>query len=124
MLLHVEDAATHGYTKVLICTVDTDVVVLAVTAAGRLNIDELWVAFGTGKNFRFLAAHEMAIALGPEKCQGLPFFHTFTGCDTVSSFRGRGKKKAWETWIACDEVNHCQCCILCLGYHANSFNHR
>ena len=34
------------YTKVLISTVDTDVLVLAVTAAQRINIRELWVAFG------------------------------------------------------------------------------
>jgi len=45
--------------------------------------------------FRFLAAHEMAVALG-NKCRGLPFFHALTGCDTVSSFGGRGKKKAWK----------------------------
>ena len=80
MLLHAEDAVRQGYSKVSIRTVDTDVVVLAVTAAGRLDIDELWVAFGTGKNFRFLAAHEMAVALGPNKCLGLPFFHALTGC--------------------------------------------
>ena len=67
MLLHVEDATKQGYTKVSIRTVDTDVVVLAVAAAERLSIDELWVAFGTGKSFRFLAAHEMAQALGPDR---------------------------------------------------------
>jgi hypothetical protein len=104
ILLHVEDAVRQGYTKVSIRTVDTDVVILAVTAAERLDIDELWVAFGTGKNFRFLAVHEMAVALGPNKCRGLPFFHALTGCDTVSSFGGRGKKTAWESWKACDEV--------------------
>ena len=40
----------------------------------------------------------MAQALGPDKCRGLPAFHAFTGCDTVSSFGGRSKKTAWETW--------------------------
>ena len=104
MLLHVEDATKQGYTKVSIRTVGTDVVVLAVAAAQRLSIDELWVAFGTGKSFRFLAAHEMAQALGPDKCRGLPAFHAFTGCDTVSSFGGRSKNTAWETWKVCDEV--------------------
>ncbi len=49
ILLHVQDAARQGYSKVLIRTVDTDVIVLAVTAAGRLGIEDLWVAFGTGK---------------------------------------------------------------------------
>ena len=61
-MLHVEDAMKQVYTKVSIRTVDTEVVVLAVAAAERLSIDQLWVAFGTGKNFRFLAAHEMAQA--------------------------------------------------------------
>ena len=91
MLLHVEDATKQGYTNVSIRTVDTDVVVLALAAAERLSIDELWVAFGTGKSFRFLTAHEMAQASGPDKCRGLPAFHAFTGCDTVSSFGGRSK---------------------------------
>ena len=53
----------EGYTKVSVRTVDTDVLVLAVAAAQRLSITELWVTFGTGKGFRHLAAHEMAKAL-------------------------------------------------------------
>ena len=84
IMLHLGDAVKEGYDKVSIRTVDTDVVVLAVTAAQCLNISELWVAFGTGKSFRHLAAHEMARALGPDRCKGLPMFHAFTGCDTVS----------------------------------------
>ena len=31
---------------------------------------------------------------------GLPFFHAFTGCDTTSAFKGKGKKTAWQTWKA------------------------
>ena len=30
-------------------------------------------------------------ALAPEKCIALPFLHSFSGCETVSSFAGRGK---------------------------------
>ena len=25
-------------------------------------------------------------------------FHAITGCDTVSSFRGKGKRTAWSAW--------------------------
>ena len=32
---------------------------MAVTAAGLLDTDEIWVAFGKGKKFRFFATHEM-----------------------------------------------------------------
>ena len=35
---------------------------------------------------------------------GLPVFHSFTGCDIVSSFGGRGKKSAWNTWQMYPEV--------------------
>ena len=104
MLLHVEDAVKQGYTKVSVRTVDTDVVLLAVMAAQRLDIDDLWAAFATGRSFRFLAAHEIAKTLGPNKCQALPFVHAFTGCDTVSCFGGRGKKTAWESWKSDDGV--------------------
>jgi len=52
MLLHVAHAARNGHHKIMIQTVDTDVVVLAVAVAQTLQAeDELWLAFGTGKNF-------------------------------------------------------------------------
>ena len=107
MLLHVSHAANHGHQKILIKTVDTDVLVLAVSVAhGLLPEDELWLAFGTGKCFRYLAAHEIAAGLGPEKAQVLPMFHALTGCDTASSFAGHGKKTAWTIWTVLPELTN------------------
>ena len=37
--------------------------------------------------------------LGPDICPALPFFYAFTGCDTVSSFYGKGKCKAYDAWV-------------------------
>ena len=31
-------------------------------------------------------------------------FHAFSGSDTTSAFRGRGKKSAWQAWQAYEEV--------------------
>ena len=105
MLLHVSHAANHVHHKILIKTVDTDVVVLAVSVAqGLLPEDELWLAFGTGKSFRYLAAHEIAAGLGPEKAQAM--FHALTGCDTASSFAGHGKKTAWTIWTVLPELTN------------------
>ena len=92
ILLHLEDALKRGYNKVSIRTDDTDVVVLAVISAQRLNITELWIGFCAGKNFHYLPAHEMANALGSDRCVALPMFHAFTVCDTVSCFGGSGKR--------------------------------
>ncbi|KAK3893643.1 hypothetical protein Pcinc_002556 [Petrolisthes cinctipes] len=45
---------------------DTYVFVLAVMVAQALPcMDELWIAFGTGKNYRYIPAHEIAASLGP-----------------------------------------------------------
>ena len=59
---------------------------------------KLYIVFGTGKYFCYIAAHEIAHSLGPQKAKALPMFHALTGCDTVSSFVGHGKRTAWSTW--------------------------
>ena len=104
IFLHLKDAVRHGYSNASIRTVDTDVEVPAITSVNCLNLSELWVAFGTGKSFRFIAAHEIANTLSPDRCEALPMFHAFTGCDTVSCFRGRGKKTAWDTWTTYEGI--------------------
>ena len=65
---------------------------------------EWWVAYGTGKNLRYFEAHKISASVGEEISKGLPFFHAFTGYDTVSSFAGKGKKSAWTTWMSCTEA--------------------
>lgn len=104
MFVHVQDAFNRGHRRMMLRTVDTDVVVLAVSTAAILVSAEIWIAFGTGNNMRYISAHDIATALGDEKAQGLPMLHAFTGCDTVSSFAGRGKKTAFDIWKTFDDV--------------------
>ncbi|KAG7160431.1 hypothetical protein Hamer_G001677 [Homarus americanus] len=105
-MVHAADALECGHRRILIRTVDTDVVILAVALANERSevLDELWLTFGTGKNRRYLAAHQIAKALGPEKSRALPVFHAITNCDMVSAFAGHSKKAAWATWNAFPEV--------------------
>ncbi|KAK3703666.1 hypothetical protein QZH41_002431 [Actinostola sp. cb2023] len=101
MMLHVQDAVQHGYEKIMLRTVDTDVLILAVAVLSQLSEHarpELWLAFGTGNHLRYIAAHEISSSLGPQTSKALPVFHAFTGCDTVSCFGGRGKNTALEVW--------------------------
>lgn len=72
----------------MIRTTDTDVVVLAVAniIIFTIQVTELWIAFGTGKNFRNIPAHLIARQLGEDRSKALPFFHAMTGCDNVSFF--------------------------------------
>ncbi|MES9879584.1 MAG: TCR domain-containing protein, partial [Sedimenticola sp.] len=97
LLLHAKDAAADGYRRVMLRTVDTDVVVLSIALFAQTNLTELWISFGTGKNRRQIPIHTIARTLGPEKASSLLMFHTFTGCDQTSFFVNKGKKTAWET---------------------------
>ena len=82
----------------MIRTIDTDVVVLAVSKMQDIVVDELWIAFGTGELFRYLVIHDIAAQFGPQKTKALPMLHALIGCDTVSFFSGKGKRTAWDTW--------------------------
>ena len=45
----------------MIRTVDTDVVVIAISIIHKLDISSLWIAFGVRKNFRYIPVHEIAV---------------------------------------------------------------
>ena len=76
----------QGHREMVIRTVDTDVLVLAVSVYEQLQeeTEELWVDFGAGKNRKFFPIHKTLEHIGECKARGLPFFHAFTGCDQVS----------------------------------------
>ena len=111
ILLHVQDCAKKGIDRVMIRTTDTDVVVLAIANMYTIPVSEIWVAFGVGKNFRYIPAHLIATQLGERRSRALPFFHAMTGCDTVSFFAGKGKKTAWEVWRAFPEITDIFCSL-------------
>ena len=69
IFLHCLDASKKGHNKIMIRTVDTDVVVLAISTFQELALEELWVAFGTRNNFRYLPIHYYAVSLGPANLQ-------------------------------------------------------
>ena len=108
LLIHLQDAIQNSCTKCLMRTVDTDVVVILIgkfhhllTLSQDVNI---WVAFGTGKNFTYYNVNAIYEDLGTEKSLAFLVFHSFTGCDTTSTFFGRGKKSATEAWNCYKDV--------------------
>ena len=99
MFLHMKDGLDRqGLHHVLIYTVDTDVVVLAISAVAKLNNLNLSIAFGTGTHFRYLNVNNLANSISHDKANVLPMFHAITGCDTVCFFAGKGKISAMDTW--------------------------
>ena len=108
LIIHLEDALLNNCSNCSVRTVDTDVVVILIgkfhyliTLCQDVNI---WVAFGTGKNFAYYHINAICEDLGKERSVALPVFHSFTGCDTTSTFYGKGKKSAWEAWNCYPDV--------------------
>ena len=98
IFLHLADASHQGHSKAMVRTVDSDVIVIGISKFEHLGLQELWIDFGTGKAHRYIPVHTICQNLGPDRCCALPLFHSFTGCDTTSSFLGIGKKTAWNAW--------------------------
>ena len=72
---------------------------LAIAPYFLLAVDELWIAFVTGNNFRYLAAHQYASALGPDKARALPMFHAITGCHPLLVHG------TWDVWMSHNKDN-------------------
>ena len=57
MFVHVKDLCDAGYRRITIITVDTDVVIIALSAMWDLTIEELWIELGVGRTKRWIPVH-------------------------------------------------------------------
>ena len=103
LILHAHDCVDKNMTKLMIRTVDTDVVVLDITFFHRLSVHELWIAFGVGKKYRYISVHDIALHIGEQNAEALAGFHAFTGCDQTLFFSGKGKKTAFSIYTGFED---------------------
>ena len=86
-------------TIVVMRTVDTNVVVIALGCLHQLQDKRIWVESGIqSKNNlrRYISINQLFHQLGEPLCKALPFYHTFTGCDYTSLFNRKGKIKPFK----------------------------
>ena len=55
MLLHAKDASQSGMKKMLICTVNTDVIAISI------GLLELWLVIGTGNHLQYTEIHKILV---------------------------------------------------------------
>ena len=101
IMVHILHAIQQGDKKIMVQTVDTDVLVILIGQLFYLqqpcSVIDLWIAFGVGKDYCFYSINHITLNIGERTCKALPMFHGFAGCDTTSSFFRKGKK-AWQSW--------------------------
>ena len=88
-----------GYIKISVKTVDSDVVILCLAYAGitiQNGVKNYVVIYGPKQ--KKIDIVDNYNKFGADICKALPFYHAFTGCNTVSSFYKVGKTKFWVIW--------------------------
>ena len=102
---HAINLADKGYQHIQIRSVDTDVLILSIAHSETIfekGANTFYVNSGSGKFFNIKSISDK---LGKDVCKALPFFHSFTGCDTVSSFYSHGKCRFFDVWMVQNKVN-------------------
>ena len=98
IMVHILHAIQQGAKKIIVQTVDTDVLVILINLLFYLQLIcsdvDIWVAFGVGKDYCFYSINHIVLNIGEKTSQAHPMFHVSTKCDTstTSSFYKKGKK--------------------------------
>ena len=80
--------------RIIIQSPGTDVAVLCTSKFDYFHCEGLW--FKTSGELRFIPVHLVCQKLGSLVCAAFLAFQALTGCETVSSFSGKCKKKALD----------------------------
>ena len=99
VIVHVLHALQHANVG-LVLTGDTYVVVILLSnfhhIAAANPAADIWIAFKTGKSTKSISLNALASHLGPTTCKAMALFHAFTGCDSTSSFKFKGKRYCYK----------------------------
>ena len=95
MFLHALHSSDAAHQQILIKSSGTDVEVLVCNFREYISAD-IFLLCGTRSRARVINVTQVCEQLGVEVYQALPGLHVLTGCDTVSSFAGKGKKAALD----------------------------
>jgi hypothetical protein len=91
-ILHALQSSSVG----MIHTGDTNVVVILLSIFHHIRAvnpaSEIWISFKSGKTTRMLSLNNIALNLGTTMCKAMALFHAFTGSDSTSSFKFKGKR--------------------------------
>ena len=108
MFVHLHHGIKHAKVKkAAILANDIDIIVIGIGLFENLSkdgLEELWICLGKREKRRWLPIHRIFLAFGPQKSKGILFFHAFSGCDSCSGMKGKGKKSFFSTWSVYPEV--------------------
>ena len=91
VILYIDHAQRKGYRYVRVKSPDSDIFFILLHYADSFRNITILFDTGTGNKKILLNISVMAQSLTPMYCSALLSLHAFTGCDSTSAFKGRGK---------------------------------
>jgi hypothetical protein len=93
VVLYCHFAASQGYDFIKVRSPDSDIFWILLSHASQINCEILFDT-GHGDKKRLISISKLADHYGSPQCSALLGLHSFTGCDSVSAFKGKGKVSA------------------------------
>ena len=82
----------------MVCSRDTDVLLLLVSHYPQMQCNNLWVISGTSKKREFIPVGPVFNSVQRDLTIKLLSFHALTGCDTTSYLANHSKKSSWKVF--------------------------
>ena len=99
LIRHMINLCQYRYKKLIINTVDTDILKFAIAYSHKLvgyGVESYNFKFEMGDNVNVYNILQLRDTNGHVKCLALPFHHAFTGCDSTSIFYSQGNVNSWR----------------------------
>lgn len=90
VVLYLKYAAKQGYKSAVVRSPDTDILMILLYHAQSIPLT-IYLDIGAGKHRQIINVSELADVKGQEYCTMLLGIYVFTGEDTTSAFKGKGK---------------------------------
>ena len=121
---HTLHSIREKYTVIEVQSIDTDVLVLllafvAMELESTNNTFNVFFKIVTPSPKWYDIVHAINW-IGIDTCKALPFFCCFTGCDTNSSFHGKGKCSFFDAWMKSERKDELTKTFVRLGHMPES----
>ena len=93
MMLHLAHISQYDFSCGVIASIDADVIFLCLTNYHKFPMP-FFQKCCSETRMKYVDIPSIGNVLGRNVCETLPGIHAITGCDTISSFAGKGKLTA------------------------------
>ena len=103
IILYCLHAKQKGYKHVVVRSPDSDLFFILLSYIHDLDGTNIYFETGKKNKKRLINITELGAHYSKEYCKALLGLHAFTGCDSTSAFKGKGKVRAMK-WMLKDDI--------------------